>query len=410
MASTFKNFLNNDIASTRTLLHEAIPITGSIVSGTYVENGDNETNIKNYTHGQFQSVFDYPHLSSSANHIFDIAIGYSNTSPLSNSAGGVQNAEKINMYNQMAQVLVGTDLSGNVRMFDRNGSPSTPEFSATVSKLDSVFFLNFARLLTKDEIKKGSFSLDLYTGTVGDASAVNTTPTRVGNGDGGHLVLQDHGAATSYFVNSPAGEYGLLYSSSANAGTDGKALGILYYQAGIAVVTSSVFRSANSTDLPFSNSTIMNAASIQLVQGAQLTAHQYDYISAGAFGTVPNSTLDARTGSVENCFVSASISASCNGFRNAVHDLSFNNTTELNSTIYFCRASHNEFNYSSNPSYVNETSQIRVKETSLDEPVAYITSIGLYSADNELLAVAKLSEPIKKTPENELTFRVRLDY
>ena len=176
------------------------------------------------------------------------------------------------------------------------------------------------------------------------------------------------------------------------------------------MVTSSVFRSANSTDLPFSNSTIMNAANIQLVQGAQLTAHQYDYISAGAFGTVPNSTLDARTGSVENCFVSASISASCNGFRNAVHDLSFNNTTELNSTIYFCRASHNEFNYSSNPSYVNETSQIRVKETSLDEPVAYITSIGLYSADNELLAVAKLSEPIKKTPENELTFRVRLDY
>jgi hypothetical protein len=410
MASTFKNFLNNDIASTRTLLHEAIPITGSIVSGTYVENGDNETNIKNYTHGQFQSVFDYPHLSSSANHIFDIAIGYSNTSPLSNSAGGVQNAEKINMYNQMAQVLVGTDLSGNVRMFDRNGSPSTPEVSRVVSKLDSVFFLNFARLLTKDEIKKGSFSLDLYTGTVGDASAVNTTPTRVGNGDGGHLVLQDHGAATSYFVNSPAGEYGLLYSSSANAGTDGKALGILYYQAGIAVVTSSVFRSANLTDLPFSNASIMNAASIQLVQDATLTTHQYDYTGAGAFGTVPNSTLDARTGSVENCFVSASISASCNGFRNAVHELSFNNTTELNSTIYFCRASHNEFNYSSNPSYVNETSKIRVKETSLDEPVAYITSIGLYSADNELLAVAKLSEPIKKTPENELTFRVRLDY
>ena len=60
MASTFKNFLNNDITSTRTLLHEAIPITGSIVSGTYLENGDNETNIKNYSHGLFQSVYDYP--------------------------------------------------------------------------------------------------------------------------------------------------------------------------------------------------------------------------------------------------------------------------------------------------------------------------------------------------------------
>ena len=49
-------------------------------------------------------------------------------------------------------------------------------------------------------------------------------------------------------------------------------------------------------------------------------------------------------------------------------------------------------------------------QTSFDQPTTYITSIGLYSADNELLAVAKLSEPIKKTPENELTFRVRLDY
>ena len=51
MASSFKNFLNNDIASTRTLLHEAIPITGSIVSGTYLENPDSETNIKDYSHG-----------------------------------------------------------------------------------------------------------------------------------------------------------------------------------------------------------------------------------------------------------------------------------------------------------------------------------------------------------------------
>jgi len=37
MATTFKNFLSNDLANTRTLLHEAIPITGSIVSGTYAQ-------------------------------------------------------------------------------------------------------------------------------------------------------------------------------------------------------------------------------------------------------------------------------------------------------------------------------------------------------------------------------------
>ena len=74
MATVYKSFLNNDIASTRTLLHEAIPITGSIVSGTYLD-GNTETNIKNYSHGMVQSVYDYPYLSSSANHIFDISIG-----------------------------------------------------------------------------------------------------------------------------------------------------------------------------------------------------------------------------------------------------------------------------------------------------------------------------------------------
>ena len=81
----------------------------------------------------------------------------------------------------------------------------------------------------------------------------------------------------------------------------------------------------------------------------------------------------------------------------------------MNSTIYFCRAPANKFNYSSNPSYVTG-SKIRVKNLSSDNPVAYVTTVGLYSASNELLAVAKLSEPLKKSVDNELTIRVRLDY
>jgi hypothetical protein len=88
MASTFKTLRNKDVVSTRSLLHEAIPITGSIVSGTYAD-----LNIKNYSHGMFQSVYDYPYLSSSANHIFDLTMGYSPQSSLS-SSGAVQNAKK----------------------------------------------------------------------------------------------------------------------------------------------------------------------------------------------------------------------------------------------------------------------------------------------------------------------------
>ena len=415
MASTFKNFLNNDITSTRTLLHEAIPITGSIVSGTYLENGDNETNIKNYSHGMFQSVFDYPHLSSSANHIMDITIGYHNLSPLS-ASHGIQNTEKINIYNQMAQILVGQDVSGNVLRFDRNGQPHSNETTGLGTgsteqsgpKMDSVFFLNFARLLTKDEIKKGSFKLDLMTGSVSDTLHGNITRNGVGNSD--LLSLQDHDGTTAYKVNSPSGEYGLLYSASGDTSTQNKALGLIYYQAGIAVITSSVFRSQGIMEQPFSNPNIFGVANVDAVTGSKLSSYVSDNADA-LFGMVPNSTMAATvTGTVESCFFSGSISASAGGLRNAIHNLEFNNTTELNSTIYFCRAGHNEFNYSSNPTYTDSSSKIRIKNTSMDNPVTYITSIGLYSADNELLAVAKLSEPIKKTPENELTFRVRLDY
>ena len=89
--------------------------------------------------------------------------------------------------------------------------------------------------------------------------------------------------------------------------------------------------------------------------------------------------------------------------------MTFNNTTELNSTVYFCRANSNEFNYSSNPTYLS-SSQIRVKNVSTDNPVSYITTVGLYGANNELLAVGKLSEPLKKTPADEFVLRVRLDY
>ena len=67
----YKTLGENDIVSTRTLLHEAIPLTGTIVSGSAY----NDTNIKNHSHGMFQTVYDYPYLSSSANHIFDITIG-----------------------------------------------------------------------------------------------------------------------------------------------------------------------------------------------------------------------------------------------------------------------------------------------------------------------------------------------
>ena len=370
MATTFKTLINNDLTSTRTLLHEAIPLTGTIVSGTY-----NEENIKNYAHGMFQSVYDYPYLSSSANHIFDLAVGFhkdaSAESATLSSSTTVQNAKKINMYNQMAQMLVGYDDSGNIRKFDRDGN-----FGTTTDKMDSALFINFSRLLTKDEIKKGSFQLTLMVSGTHAAHQDGTAGTEI--------TLYDATAPADYRVNSPAGEYGLLFTSSnATSGGDSEAQGLIYYQAGMVVLTSSVWDQHDDDN----------------------TAANTLYFGSREDGSLGEDTYPT----FRDALVSGSISGSCNGIRNRIKNIQFNNTTELNSTIYFCRANHNEFNYSSNPTYLSE-SKIQVKDTSLDNPVSYITSVGLYSADNELLAVAKLSEPLKKDPTNELTLRVRLDY
>ena len=141
MATTYKTLLNNDVTSTRTLLHEAIPITGTIISGTYSEASTTMSNIKNYGHAMFQSVYDYPYLSSSSNHIFDITCGYAPDSALSKSSDvSTDQNKKINIYNQMAQLLVGHDVSGNIRQFDQDG-----DLAGTATKMKEVFFINYAR-------------------------------------------------------------------------------------------------------------------------------------------------------------------------------------------------------------------------------------------------------------------------
>jgi len=350
MANTFKTFLNSDIATTRTLLHEAIPITGTIVSGTYTS----DANIKTFSHGMFEAVYDYPYLSSSANHIFDVTAGYSAKSSLSDSAN-TQNSKKINIYNQHAQVLYGYDSTGSIQQFDTDGN-----INAGGTKMKECFFVNFSRLLTKDEVKKGSFRFDLCT----SGSDYQDADAR-----SGIKTFGDYGANNEYKVNSPAGEYALLYTASADP--QGEVMGHIYYQAGIAVITASFF--------------------------------------SGSFGD-PDSDDTGGLNTVENRLTGSTITELANGFRYCIDNIEFNNTTELNSTIYFCRANTQDYNYSSNPTYLS-ASKIRVKnDNPKAEPVSYITTVGLYSADNELLAVAKLSEPLKKSPSNELTLRVRLDY
>mgnify|MGYP001048728616 FL=1 len=368
---TFKVLHDNDVQATRTNLHEALPITGTIISGTYADE-----NIKNYSHGMFQSVFDYPYLSSSANHIFDLTLGIASGSILSSSAT-LQMTQKQQMYNEMALVLAGTDQTGSIRKFDADGRLNDGE------KIKECYFMNISRLLTKDEFDKGSFEMTLGANPTG---SMGSSPLK-------QIVVKDVSGSDSFKINSPAGEYNILYVTS-STGVDYSgtlvapdvACGLIYYQAGIVVLTSSLFKVESSGGL-LSNALVKDGG------------------TAGR-GLI---MISGSSSEMDDVIVSSSISGSADAIRNRIQNISFNNTTELNSTIYFCRINSNDFNYSSNPTYIS-SSKMRVKTTQTDEPVSYITTVGLYSNNNELLAVAKLSEPLKKTPANDYTLRVRLDY
>jgi len=384
MATIFKTLLKNDVVSTKTLLHEKVPITGSTVSGTY-GTFPNDSNIKDYAHGLFQSVYDFPHLSSSANHIFDISVGYStgtvSVSGTAVDADAIQISEKVNIYNQMAQVLQGHDANGKISRFDVFSEIFSPALDAT--KLDNVFFINFARLLGKDEIKKGSFTLKLGVGTTLTAPFAGTL-----------LTIQDNEAWLDYRVNSPAGEYGLLKATNGyNTELTGSIVcGLIFYQAGVVVLSGSVFMSGSSEN-----------------NGSENRGAGAGMLTASVSMSRDNTYNTWLTGGFSAVLATSSISGACNEIRRRIYDISFDNTSELNSVIHFCRINHNEFNYSSNPSYLS-SGKIVTKNNALDAPVSLITGIGLYSADNELLAVAKLSNPLLNSATKEMAIQVRLDY
>lgn len=79
---------------------------------------------------------------------------------------------------------------------------------------------------------------------------------------------------------------------------------------------------------------------------------------------------------------------------------------ELNIKI---EISEDEFNYSQNPT-LQSGSNGYLKEFAIDNDFSpYITTIGLYNDVNQLLAVAKLGKPLKKTNKNDMVFKIKFD-
>jgi hypothetical protein len=167
--------------------------------------------------------------------------------------------------------------------------------------------------------------------------------------------------------------------------------------------------------------------SFDLISGS-LVNGAYDLQTTHSYGTVYPElnivVLDAKklnnelgfntvTGSNINGDNSYKLFTSISGAAALNHPIKIREIEEKTVTEYFLRIPFAEANYSNNPTYVvnNGLSSTRgtlKNKCFVNNPVTYVTAIGLYNNNNELVAIAKPSRPIKKTADDELYLKVRL--
>ena len=120
----------------------------------------------------------------------------------------------------------------------------------------------------------------------------------------------------------------------------------------------------------------------------------------------------------------------------ASYDLSFQGTNYIQTVTMLAHAKKAELNHSNNPTYVSfdsnklrqipltssihftEPKEVEIKNT-VNSPYAdptgsfekhtYISRIGIYDENKNLIAIANIATPVKKTEERDFTFKLKLD-
>ncbi len=114
------------------------------------------------------------------------------------------------------------------------------------------------------------------------------------------------------------------------------------------------------------------------------------------------------------------------------YEINFKGTNKIPTLTMFAFAEKGMHNFSTNPSYLTQSIQIpsankkafvepevKIKNivhstyVNFDAPykdTTYISKVGIYDEDKNLIAVATLANPIKKTPDRDYMIKMRLDF
>ena len=402
--ATFKTISSADIKTTRSLINQLVDFIEEDVSGSatrrkyqvFVTGTTSDSGVTSSLH---HTVYDQNFSLQTSNELFDMTVGlFSGSNTVATANTGVDSSgkllftsqslmmrEKVNIYRQHAQLLLGDASSQFVAPFaDSNDS----------NKIDEALFINFKRLFVRDGIKRETFAMRFYQ-TASQTTHGGDRHQNLNRGTTtGSVIFTDVGSATSVQRSQTGGDVGNLVNSSNTA----ENVGLLFYQQGIAVLdlakitSGSQFMSGTIDAVGNSNGTIRMGRAGEGNPGAKFIP---DFMTSGSIDNILDHIASVRFNSGSQTF------------------LTFQNNTQINSTLVFCRATADEFNFSSNPTYTDSEGRILVideTQQGRQKSFSFITTVGLYDANEQLLAVAKLSRPVEKTDEKDLTMRIRLDF
>lgn len=268
------------------------------------------------------------------------------------------------VYTQYKNLLLGSSDVDGVFGF-KTGSTST---DATPN---DIFVINFSSYKFKNMVDAGQFEITL-------------------TGSKGQFTFRDD----SPFQTQTMNVYNLV-SGAINDGTattptyDG--IGLLYPSDGVVVFNAEAINR------------IVGLDAISGIQGpVSFAVGNYNPNSRGTFGNVPT------TANHKVFFWS---------IQNSNSTMKVRKTEYVPARHYFVRVKNRDFNYSNNPTYVYDGTEDNIhakgtirNEDFISDPRTYVTSVGLYNNNNELVAVAKLSRPALKSFDNELLVKVKLDF
>ena len=261
------------------------------------------------------------------------------------------------IYTQYQNVLLGTA--------DLDGKFSIKSGSTTVNA-DDIWVISFSTYKMKDRVDEGLLEFSL-------------------SGSLGGITLIDD----SYYTSQAQASYQLIEGTLNNQPTTPAygGYGIFYPQNGVIVLNAARVAEKvglwNSTTKTLTGGTIGN---LDYNPGLNTGSYTYNHETLFQMMKACSNTMNVR----KSEYVPA--------------------------RHYFVRIKNRDFNYSNNPTYVYDgTDGVHAKGTIrntdfVTDPRTYLTTIGLYNDNNELVAVAKLSRPAVKTFDNELLLKVRLDF